>query len=264
MKASVLLGAAAAAVVLAVVALPAAAQSLPVDASGRTVNADRADGFVTHLGTLQSFANGGGGGSVDNITTGDTYDAALLGQSTAGAAHVTNAGRITSFTYDLLPTTAGTLAVSNAPVIFSESESVTGANTRRVIVDVRTGDSSDLWISGLTIGGAPMDQGRLDVGGGAFTNGLLWDNIPGPITSLTITNVLFIDGAAVATSSPLTNLRTLPQMGTAVVWNGVVGSGVDESQMVFDITFAAARCRLGVGQRRLAGASRSSPPADPR
>ena len=215
------------------------------DVAPLQMNGDFSRGIVTPLQGLRSFRDMQPGSSL--VTAGDTYGAALIGQSTAGAALITNAsGRVTTFTYDLMASLHGTLAGSNATVNIGESELSLAPGTFRIIVDVMTADSSDLWINGLTIGGQPMTQGRVDVGAGAFTNGILWDNNPA-IASLTITNVLFIDGAAVATSSPLVNGRTLPEMGSVVVWNGVVGSGVDESQMIFDLVIPAPGCAAMLG-----------------
>jgi len=216
-----------------------------VSASGQTniaadtgpleVNADLADGIRTNLQDLRSFRDGTT--STKLVTVGDTFDAALLGQSSSNAGFVTNStGRVTTFTWDLLGTAHGTLVGSNAIVNEAESQVPTGVNTFRVRVGFLTADSSPLWLNGITIGGNPMIQGRVDVGAGAFTNGLLWDNLPGPVQSINVTNALFADGVLQATSGPLGNLRTLPAMGSAIVWNGVVGTTVDETQMIFDIT----------------------------
>lgn len=173
----------------------------------------------------------------------DTYGSGLLGQSSGGAAFVTDpATRVTTFAYDLASSFHGTLVGSGATVNVGEMQTTLSPITYRIVVDVMTADSSNLWISGLTIGGQPMTQGRFDLGAGAFTNGILWDNNPSPIFNLVITNALFMDGILVATSGPLGNGRTLPEMGAVVVWNGVVGSGVDESQMIFDLTVPAPGC----------------------
>jgi len=206
-----------------------AADLAPLPASGNLV-----DGILTNIPGLKSAR-------VSNdfdflVTPGDTYDAALLGQSATQAAFLTNTGRDNNHPYDLAPSLHGTHASGGAVINFTEAETVTGVNSLRVSVAVLSADGSPLWPN-LNIGTNPMTQGRLDVGAGAFTNGLLWDNLPGPITGLSITNAVFADGALLATSGALTNGRTLPEMGSLVVWNGVVGSGVDESQMIFDITY---------------------------
>lgn len=186
------------------------------------------------------------GYSTRNIVAGDTYGAAIIGQSVAGAggaggaAFVTAAGRTTSFVYDNAASLHGTLIGSNAVVNIGEATIVTSPTSFRYIVGAFTTDSSNLWISGLTIGGMPMSQGRFDVGAGAFTNGLLM-NIPvGDIASISIVSSVFVDGASVATSTPLPNGRVLPEAGALVVWNGVVNSGVDEIQIIVDVTFVPA------------------------
>lgn len=210
------------------------------------INANLSGGMVTTLDGLVSLR---GYSSRNNIVTNDTYGAAIIGQSTTGAAFVTNAGRVTTFTFDGAASGHGTLVGSNAQVNVTESFTQTGPTTYRAVVSAFTADSSDLWVTGLTIGGNPMTQGRFDVGAGAFTNGLLWDNLPDSIQSLVITSVVLADGLPLATSTPLANGRVLPEMGSVVVWNGVVGSGVDEIQMVFDITVPtpASLALLGLG-----------------
>jgi hypothetical protein len=221
--------------VLFLVASASGQAGVPVDADRITIHSDLADGIRTNLEGLRSFRDGDV--TTRLVTVGDTFNAALLGQSASFAGFVTNsAGRVTTFTWDLLGTAHGTLVGTNATVNEVESQTPTGVNTFRVRVGLLTGDSSSLWINGLTFNGEPMTQGRVDVGAAAFTNGLLWDNLPGPVQSITVTNALFADGVLQATSSSLGNLQTLPVMGSAVIWNGVVGSPIDETQMVFDIT----------------------------
>ncbi len=227
------------------VALAGSAQAQDLVAA----HADLSQGITSNLGQLTSLRDLGGF-TPRAITAGDTYGAAILGQSIAGAAHLTAAGRTTTFAYDLAASLHGVLAVSGATVHMTEAQFVTGPNSLRVVVGAFTTDSSSLWINGLVIGGQPMTQGRFDVGAGAFINGLLWDNLPGAISSVSITNVVFADGLPLATSGALANGRTLPEMGSVVVWNGVVGSIVDETQMVFDITFVpapGALALLGLG-----------------
>lgn len=222
---------------LALIASQASAANVPADVGSVTISQDFVAGSVNLQG-LKSMRSNSPAQGVEAIALADTYNAAILGQSTAGAGFITNAGRTTTFTYDLLSSLHGTLVGSNAAVNIGETQTVTGVNSLRVVVGALTADSSDLWLSGITLGGVAMTQGRYDVGSAAIGgNGLLWDNIPGPISSVTITNAVFADGVALATSTPLTNLQTLPNMGSAVVWNGVVGSGVDETQMIFDITY---------------------------
>lgn len=227
------------------VALAGSAQAQSVVSA----NADLSQGITSNVGQLASLRDLGGF-TPRGITGGDTYGAAIIGQSTAGAAFITNTGRITTFNYDLAASLHGVLAGSGATVHMSEAQFVTGPNSLRVIVGAFTTNSSSLWINGLTIGGQPMTQGRFDVGAGAFTNGLLWDNLPDVISSVSITNAVFADGVPLATSTVLANGRTLPEMGSAVVWNGVVGSVVDETQMIFDITFVptpGALALVGMG-----------------
>jgi hypothetical protein len=218
----------------------ASGSAMAIDTSA--ANADLSNGIQTPIGDIASMRealNGGYGARA--ITPGDTYGGILVGQSPAGAAFVTNAaGRVSTHAYDLAGTAHGTLIGSGATVGFSEAQLLLSPNTLRVIVQCFTTDSSNLWVNGINIGGQLMNQGRLDVGAGATINGLLWNNIPGAITSVSIFNAVFIDGGLVATSSALTNGRTLPESGSVVVWNGVVGSGVDESWMVFDISFVPA------------------------
>ncbi len=213
-----------------------------------SLSSDFSRGLTTdtaNLNSLRAQMHSGFGGR--GITTGDTYGAAVLGQSTAGAGHITNAaGRATTFTYNETAKTHGTLIGSNATVRMEEFSTFLSPNTLRVIVAAYTADGSNIWQSGITIGGVAMTQGRFDVGAGAFPNGLLWDNAPGAIASVSIFNAVFIDGVVAASSSALTNGATLPNMGSVVVWNGVVNSGVDETWMVFDVTFVPAPSSLAV------------------
>ena len=224
------------AMALAMVAGAAQAELVHVGA-----NADLANGFVTSPAGMVSHRNLLNTNAA--IAAGDTYGAAIIGQTTTTAAFMTaTAGRVTSFTYDLSASVHGTLVGSGATVNMSETQTLIAPNVLRVVIAAFTADSSSLWVSGITAGtpAAPITQGRFDVGAGAFTNGLLWDDMPGTIASVSIVNAVFADGALLATSSALTNGRALPQMGTNVVWNGVVGSVVDETQMIFDITFIPA------------------------
>lgn len=234
-------------VLMTVAVMAAAGSAMAIDVAA--ANADLKNGIQfandvasARLGTYGDRA----------ITAGDTYGAAVLGQTTAVAAFMTAAGRVTTFTYDNLASAHGTLVGSGAVVGMTEITIPTGPNSVRIIVDAFTVDGTDLWQTGITAGtpALPITQGRFDVGAGAFTNGLLWDNLPGAISSVSIFNAVFIDGVQVAASAPLTNGRVLPQMGSLVVWNGVVGSGVDETAMVFDITFIptpGAMALVGMG-----------------
>jgi len=231
-------------VVSSIVGAVSLAAGAGADINPVSPNANVSNGIVTPLSGLRSFRWDPPQSSA--ISSGDTYGAALLGQSSAGAAFLTNTGRTTSFVYDLAASIHGTMAVSGATVTIGESQTTTGPFSQRIVIDMLTTDSSPLWLSGLTIGGQPMTQGRFDVGAGAFTDGLLWDNTPAPILSLVITNALFIDSTLIATSGALANGRTLPEMGSVVVWNGVVGSQVDESQMIFDVTYVPAPGSVGM------------------
>lgn len=208
-----------------------------------------ADGVMTPIGEVASIR-----ANSRAITTNDTYQAILLGQTTTAAGFVTNAaGRTTTFTYDGVDQVHGTLVGSNATVRTFEGSTQLAPNVLRVAVGMYTADSSSLWVNGITISGSPMTQGRIDVGGpvAGFTDGLLWDNLPGPIANVTIFSAVFGDGTLLASSSALTNARTLPEMGSLVVWNGVVGSIVDEIWMVFDIEYViptpGAMAVLGLG-----------------
>ncbi|MGD9690863.1 MAG: hypothetical protein AB7K52_15025 [Phycisphaerales bacterium] len=223
--------------------LPAAASA---DLARLESNANLADGILTNLPGLMSHRDLDPGSLA--IAAGDTYAAGVLGQTTTQAAFMTAAaGRVTTHTYDLMSSLHGTLVGSNAMVNITESQTLVAPGHLRVAISALTADGSTLWISGLNIGGNPITQARFDVGAGISTNGLLWDNVPDPILSVTITNALFADGMLVATSAALINGRTLPEMGAVVVWNGVVGSTIDETQMVFDIMFVPAPGAAAVG-----------------
>ncbi|MFO0861089.1 MAG: hypothetical protein U0570_11065 [Phycisphaerales bacterium] len=214
-------------------------------ANASMVEANLGDGLVTSASGLQALSQSAFGDR--GITAGDTYRAALLGQSAASAGFITNtAGRVTTFTYgNGTITTHGTLAGSNATVNIQSVQAMIAPNTMRVVVACYTTNNTNLWLSGITIGGSAMTQGRFDVGSNSLTptNGLLWDNLPGAVSSVSIFSALWSPSnsfaSPLATSAALTNQRTLPEMGSAVIWNGVVGfSGViSEIDMIFDITF---------------------------
>ncbi|MBY0112479.1 MAG: hypothetical protein K2Y21_06630 [Phycisphaerales bacterium] len=213
-------------------------------ASGSAVaafEANVADGLVTNPGNLTRFTELDP--NLFAITPGDTYAAAVLGQSSAGAGFVTTAGRTTTFAYGST-TNHGTLIGSGATVRIGTAQTLIAPNVLRVVVAAFTTDSSNLWVNGITIGGQAMTLGRFDVGSNVLgSNGLLWDNLPGAISSVSIFSALWSPAngfvSPIATSTALTNARTLPEMGSAVVWNGVVGSSaiINEINMVFDITF---------------------------
>lgn len=210
-------------------------------ATASTFEANVADGLMTNPGNLARFNELDP--SLFAITGGDTFAAAVLGQSSAGAGHVTNAGRVTTFTYGTT-TTAGTLVGSGATVRIGTAQALIAPNVLRVVVAAFTTNNTNLWLNGITIGAQPMTQGRFDVGSNSLgSNGLLWDNLPGAISSVSIFSALWSPSnsfaSPLATSTALTNARTLPEMGSLVVWNGVVGNSsvISEIDMVFDITF---------------------------
>jgi|GEM_PF-6761070 hypothetical protein len=210
--------------------------------------ANLADGHLSPLAGIASLRNGGY--STRGITPGDTYDAAIIGQTATAAAFLTSAGRVTTFEFDSLSTLHGTLVGSNAEVAIGEAFIQVNPTTYLAVVAAYTTDSSPLWLNGISVGGNPIIQGRFDVGAGAFTNGILWDNLPGEISDVTIVSAVYADGTLLATSSALPNGHTLPEMGALVVWNGIVGSPVDEIHMIFEITVVpapASLALLGIG-----------------
>jgi len=211
-------------------------------ANASIVEANLGDGHMTNAFGLQRI---GGVPSDRYITPGDTFSAALLGQTAVpSAGFMTNAGRTTSFTFgnnNLHGTLVGTGATVN---IQSADLGDIAPGVRRIVVACYTTNNTNLWNTGINIGGSPVTQGRFDVGSTALGgNGLLWNNIPGAITSVSIFSALWSPSngfaSPLATSAALTNQNTLPSMGSAVVWNGVVGfSGViSEIDMIFDITY---------------------------
>lgn len=211
-------------------------------ANASIVEANFGDGITTSAAGLARI---GESFSDRMITPGDTYSAALLGQTAVpSAGFVTAVGRTTSFAYPTAATNHGTLVGSNATVRMQSAQVLIAPNILRVVIACFTTNNTNLWISGLNIGGNPMTQGRFDVGSTALGgNGLSWDNLPGAVTSVSIFSALWSPSngfaAPVATSTALTNQGSLTNFGSAVVWNGVVGntSIVSEVNMIFDITF---------------------------
>jgi len=212
-------------------------------ANASIVEANFGDGQVTNASGLYRI----GGMPADRaITPGDTYAAALLGQSSSSAGFVTNAGRTTTFTFNN-NNLHGTLVGSGATVnIQSADLGDIAPGVRRIVVACFTTNNTNLWLSGITIGGNPMIQGRFDVGSTALGgNGLLWNGLPGAATSVSIFSALWSPSnafaAPVATSGAIPNQATggLPNMGSAIVWNGVVGNSavISEVDMIFDITY---------------------------
>lgn len=204
--------------------------------------ANLADGLMTNAAGLVRV---GGMPSDRYVTPGDTFAAAVLGQTAVpSAGYVTAAGRTTTFTFGT-NVQHGTLVGSNAIVNMQSIDMGDIApGVRRIVVAAYTTNSTNLWISGLTIGGNPMTQGRFDVGSAALGgNGLAWDNLPGAATSVSIFSALWSPSngfaSPIATSTALTNSGTLTNFGSLVVWNGVVGfSGViSEIDLVFDVTY---------------------------
>ncbi|MGH7242392.1 MAG: hypothetical protein ACREJD_03120 [Phycisphaerales bacterium] len=184
------------------------------------------------------------------VTPGDTFSAALLGQTTVApaAGYVTaTAGRVTSFTFGN-NNAHGTLISSNATVNMQSLDlGDVSPGVRRIVVACFTTNTTNLWVNGITIGGNPMTQGRFDVGSTALGgNGLAWNNLPGAATSVSIFSALWSPSnsfaAPIATSSALTNQGTLTNFGSNVVWNGVVGfTGIiSEVDIIMDITYVPA------------------------
>jgi len=222
------------------------------------VEANLADGLQTSASGLYRV----GGLPADRaIASGDTYSAGLLGLTATGsAAFVTSfSGRVTSFTFNN-NNAHGTLIGSGATVnIQSIDLGDVAPGVRRVVVACFTTNTTNLWLSGITIGGVSITQGRFDVGSTLLGgNGLLWNNLPGAATSVSIFSALWSPSnafaAPIATSAVLPNQATggLPSSGSAVAWNGVVGfSGViNEVDMVFDISYVPTP---GTGSLLVAG-----------
>jgi len=211
-------------------------------ANAAIVEANLTDGWKTNAAGLTRV-----GGSFDDrmITPGDTFAAALLGQTAVpSAGHVTAAGRTATFAYPNAGTNVGTLIGSNAQVRMQTQQALIAPNVLRVVVAFFTTNNTNLWLSGINIGGSPMTQGRFDVGSTALGgNGLAWDNLPGAVSSVSIFSALWSPSngfaSPLATSSALANQGSLTNFGSAVVWNGVVGfTGIiSEVDMIFDITF---------------------------
>lgn len=209
--------------------------------------ANLGDGLLTSAAGLTRI---GGMPSDRYITPGDTYSAALLGQTTVApaAGFMTQAaGRVTSFGFGN-NNLHGTLVGGSATVnIQSMDLGDIAPGVRRIVVACFTNNTTNLWVNGITIGGNPVTQGRFDVGSTALGgNGLAWNNLPGAATSVSIFSALWSPSnafaAPIATSAALTNQGTLTNFGSLVVWNGVVGfSGiVSEVDIIFDITYVPA------------------------
>lgn len=186
--------------------------------------------------------------SAARVVPNDVYGAALVGQTISAAAFLTTSPRQTVFTFDGVGETHGTLVGSGATVRVAEAQFDLDPTTVRVVVSLLTQDSSPLFLSGLTISGNPINQGRMDVGAGAGATGgpLLGDESLQLIQSVTIRSALFEDGTLVALSSPLGNLSTLPNMASIVVWNGVTGTTIDEIALLFDVTYIPEPAALGL------------------
>ncbi|MBN8596293.1 MAG: hypothetical protein J0L78_01335 [Planctomycetes bacterium] len=205
--------------------------------------ANLGDGLLTNAAGLTRI---GGMPSDRYVTPGDTYSAALLGQTTVApaAGFMTAAGRTTSFTFgnnNLHGTLVGNSATVN---IQSMDLGDIAPGVRRIVVACFTNNTTNLWVNGITVGGNPVTQGRFDVGSTALGgNGLAWNNLPGAATSVSIFSALWSPSnafaAPIATSAALTNQGSLTNFGSLVVWNGVVGfSGViSEVDLIFDITY---------------------------
>lgn len=186
--------------------------------------------------------------SAARVVPNDVYGAALIGQTVSAAAFLTVSPRTTVFTFDGTGEVHGNLVGSGATVRVAEAQFDLDPTTVRVVVSLFTEDSSALFLTGLSISGNPIIQGRMDVGaGGGATGGpLLGDESLQFIQSVTIRSALFEDGNLVALSSPLLNSSTLPNMSSIVVWNGVVGTDIDEIAMLFDVTYIPEPATLGL------------------
>ncbi|MBL8885701.1 MAG: hypothetical protein JNK16_03495 [Phycisphaerales bacterium] len=205
--------------------------------------ANLGDGLVTSAAGLTRI---GGMPSDRYVTPGDTFSAALLGQTTVApaAGFMTLAGRTSTFTFgnnNLHGTLVGNSATVN---IQSIDLGDIAPGVRRIVVACFTNNTTNLWVNGINIGGNPVTQGRFDVGSVALGgNGLAWNNLPGAATSVSIFSALWSPSnafaAPIATSAALTNSGTLTNFGSLVVWNGVVGfTGIiNEVDIIFDITY---------------------------
>lgn len=161
----------------------------------------------------------------------ETYDAAVLAQNTTGAFFIDDFPDNFNFS----------LNQDGGPNL------ITGAATRVrswqtgnvVTVAAFTADSSDWLPAGVDPGngGGPLTAIRFDVG--AFAAGTDRLAYPGYSSShvVAVNLVLFVNGAAIFTSSnlPAGNLNLATGLGAVGVVGGAAGVGIDEVHMVFTL-----------------------------
>ncbi len=224
-------------VVAALIAVPAMAGGLdPFGASVHQIDLAEMD-VVSNPDAYVSLPRDDSGRAF-----GDTYDIALLGQSTASAFFLTAAGRVNNQAYDGLAALHGNHVIGATGAVSAAEFEVAGPGPGQITlgVGVFSNNGADLLPAGLTGGGLPINQLRMDMGAAAA--GL--DQLS-PVPSFDIIAaqvVLFIDGAAVFTAPFVAGNGSfagqLGQTGLAdiSVITGAAGAGVDEIQFQYIIT----------------------------
>ncbi|MFG0275967.1 MAG: hypothetical protein ACF8QF_13025 [Phycisphaerales bacterium] len=161
----------------------------------------------------------------------ETFDAAVLAQNTTGAFFIDDFPD--NFNFSLNQDGGANLITGAATRVRSwQSGNV-------VTVAAYTADSSDWLPAGVDPGngGGALTAIRFDVG--AFAAGTDSLSYPGYSSAdvLAVNLVLFINGAAVFTSSnlPAGNLNLATGLGAVGVVGGAAGAGIDEVHMVFTL-----------------------------
>jgi hypothetical protein len=170
-------------------------------------------------------------GSERAIPATETYDAAMLAQNTTGAFFIDDFPDNFNFSLN---------QDGGANLITGAATRVDSWQTGNVVtVAAFTADSSDWLPAGVDPGngGGALTVLRFDVG--AFAAGTDALSYPGYSAShvVAVNIVLFINGAAVFTSSnlPAGNLNLANGLGAVGLVGGAAGAGIDEVHMVFTL-----------------------------
>lgn len=169
----------------------------------------------------------------------ETYTARLLAQSTAGAGY-TDTGVPANYLFDAIAEPAGSSLIGAGDLSITEGVVPISANEFEVIVQLSSVNGADLLPAGITLGSAPANTIRLDIGGVAAAVDPI--NYVSSDTHAYLYEVgvrVFVDGANIfeTTFSPFTPISSPGSIDLSEAWtlSGASGLGIDSVQTFWRI-----------------------------
>ncbi len=195
---------------------------------------------------------GGGGGTPRSF--GDTFDVAAMWFCGTGGGYLVNTGAgpgpCIGQTYDGLGSTCGTNVFSGANVVISESETDNGDGTVTVIVQIASGDGSDLLPPGFNCVGRGEDDDIDTIGGDLAKQDAGGPGVPGdslePDLGVSPFEILTADAVVLGAGGQVLLEFALNSTGTTRtdLKDRFTVSGVDQ----VTVTAMQFRYRIAVGE----------------